>query len=226
MKKYISIILIGLFVFSCSEKKNMTVTGSINGLQKGKLYLQRFNDTLFVNVDSVELNGKSEFLLKANVLSPEIYLLKLAGTDKTVKFFGEKGNIKINTTLNTFNIKAAITGSENQKLLDKFNDNIQKFNDLGLDLFKEKLDAIIAKDQKKVNKVVEKIDNIEKRKLRFILNFTFKNASHEIAPYVTLTELNNVKISVLDTIINSLSTEVKQSKYGKQLIDFVANSKK
>ncbi len=55
MKGYIKCLLILIFV-SCTNdiSKNLSVYGSIKGLRKGKLYLQKFtNDTILVNIDSI-----------------------------------------------------------------------------------------------------------------------------------------------------------------------------
>ncbi len=171
----------------------MQVTGNISNLKEGKLYLQKFKDTLIVNVDSVILNTKGEFLLEDNVTSPEIYLLSISGTDKVMQFFGDKGNIDIQTNLNHFNYGSKITGSVNQDLLNKFNENIKKFNDLRLDLIKEKFDAAIAKDENLAQEVVNKINNIDKRKLRYAMNFAFSNTDFEVSPYITLAELYQLK---------------------------------
>ena len=52
LKKYFLITFLGSFMFSCNqnEKSNfkdlMIVKGSIKGLRKGKLFLQRIKDTI------------------------------------------------------------------------------------------------------------------------------------------------------------------------------------
>lgn len=204
----------------------MIVTGHIKGLQKGKLYLQKVvKDTIFVNVDSIVLFGKDDFTLTTNVKSAEMYFLSLHNTDKSLQFFGEKGEINIETNLKTFNYKSKITGSKNQDLLNAYNESIQKFNNLRLDLIKEKFDAIKdKKDKTQIAEIEKKISNINKRKIRYTINFAFNNAKHEISPYLVLTELYNLKTSYLDTIVNSFSPKVRTSKYGKKLIEYFAEA--
>ncbi len=227
MYKYFLIFFISMFLFSCSkEKKNMQVTGNIANLKEGKLYLQKFKDTLIVNVDSIILKNSSKFLLEDNVASPEIYLLSLSGTDKVIQFFGDKGVIDIQTALKSFNYGSKITGSVNQDLLNKFNSNIKKFNDLRLDLIKEKFDASIAKNEDLAQEVANKINNIDKRKLRYAMNFAFSNTDFEVSPYITLAELYPLNTKFLDTILNSLSDKVKKSKYGIQLDVYIKGIKK
>lgn len=227
MNKYILFILVSFFVFSCTkEKKNMIVTGHVTGLKKGKLYLQKVKDTLVINVDSIVLDDNNDFTLADNLESPEIYFLSLAGTDKILQFFGEEGEINIETDLNSFNYKSVITGSKNQDFLNIFNETMVKFSGLRLDLLKEKFDAI--KDKKSETQIAEiekKISNIDKRKLRYTLNFAFNHVDYEISPYLTLSELYKLNTHYLDTIANSLSKDVKKSKYGIELVKYIAKIK-
>ena len=56
----------GLLIFSCEKKEKnsdnlMIVNGSIDGLRKGTLYLQKIQDTVLVNIDSIQINGIPNF---------------------------------------------------------------------------------------------------------------------------------------------------------------------
>ena len=97
MKK-IAFLSLGLLVTFCSTpaKKSMAVSGKVDGLRKGTLYLQKMEDTLLVTVDSIEIKGDDNFSLGDDLQSPEFYFLSLAKddgdslTDK-ILFFGELG---------------------------------------------------------------------------------------------------------------------------------------
>ena len=58
--KNILILLLSVTItYSCnnSESNNyMSVSGKIDGLRKGKLYLQQFVDSVFISIDSTEIN--------------------------------------------------------------------------------------------------------------------------------------------------------------------------
>ena len=56
-------------------------------------------------------------------------------------------------------------------------------------------------------------------------NFAVRNANYEVAPYIALTELVNANIKLLDTVSNSMSPEVRASKYGQQLVEFIDDIK-
>lgn len=224
MKKNILILIIGLIIFSCAkEKKNMIINFNINDLQKGKLYLQKVKDTLLINVDSVEIKDSNTVVLSDNVVSPEIYFISLSGTDKIFQFFGEKGNINIKTNMETFNYKQKITGSKNDSLLKVYNSYISKFNELRLNLLKAKFDY--NDDKKELDNINLKLSQLDKRIFRYTLNFAFNNVDYEVSPYLTLSELYNLNTTYLDTIVNSLTPSVKQSKYGKKLVSYIKDLK-
>ena len=149
MKKLLPYIIVISLVISCgkSHKGNMIVKGNIDGLKKGTLYLQKLKDTLLITVDSIQLNGESNFILADDVESPEIYYITLGEmSGEKISFFGEKGEITITSKLSKLATSVKITGSSNQILLDEYKAMIQKFNGKQLDLIKEKFDAKIAND--------------------------------------------------------------------------------
>ena len=77
MKKNLLIMII-LAIISCStNENNMTISGNVDGLMKGTLYLQYEKDSTIVNLDSIYLKGKSEYKLKSNFTAPDLYYLYL-----------------------------------------------------------------------------------------------------------------------------------------------------
>lgn len=229
MKKIIGFIAVVALLISCNknEKGNMVVKVTINGLKKGTLYLQKVKDTVLVSVDSIQLDGKTDILLSDNVESPEIYFLaldKIAG--ERISFFGEKGEITISAKLEKFATSAKITGSINQDLLLEHNTMAQKFNGKKLDLVVEKFNAQKTNDTALASKLAMEESGLIRRKYYYTTNFAVVNAEHEVAPYLALTELYDANIRLLDTINNSLTKEVKASKYGMELDKFIKGIKK
>lgn len=226
MKQIVGFIVLSFLFFSCnSEKGNMIVDAKIKGLQKGMVYLEKVKDTILVKVDSVQLDGVNTFTLSDNITSPQIYFLSISGTDKILQFFGEKGKISIISDLKTFGYHPNIKGSKNQELLDIYRETDRKFTNLKLDLIKAKFDAKKAKDTVAVKKIEQKITNIQRRKYLYTANFAVNHADYEISPYLTLSEIYDVNPKLLDTIIKSLSSDVKKSMYGKKLITYFKKQK-
>ena len=228
MKKLFPYIIVISLVISCgkSHQGNMIVKGNIDGLKKGTLYLQKLKDALLITVDSIELNGESDFILADDVVSPEIYYITLGEiSNEKIMFFGEKGEINISSKLSKIATSVKITGSSNQIILDEYNAMIQKFNGRKLDLFKEKFDAMKANDTVSQFKSEAEENGLLKRRYLYTTNFALLHADTEVAPFLALTELYDANIKLLDTINNSLTDKVKTSKYGTQLNDFVQKIK-
>ena len=120
----------------------MNVVGTVQGLRKGKLYLQKIEDTLLVNVDSTEITGNADFNFKTALTTPEVFYLYLDKEDgdslnDRILFFGEPGTIEINTLLKTFESSAKIKGSKNQELLQEYKGFMRKFDDKNLSLYQD-----------------------------------------------------------------------------------------
>jgi hypothetical protein len=228
MRRIVVMLFAFLLVYACKkdEKPNvMYVKGSVTGLKKGTLYLQKQIDSLVVTIDSVEVNDSDEFLLTDVVTSPEMYYVALANTDKKIPFFGEKDTVYISTTLQKFSYKHTITGSDNQKLLDDYYEIIRKFNNQNLDLQKAGLEARIAGIADSIAGVENKKTSLLKKRYLYSINYAINHADHEVSPYIALTDLVDANPKWLDSIYNSLTPEVKKSKYGEELKTYIVSIK-
>ena len=206
----------------------MIVKGQIKGLKKGKLYLQKMNDTVLVSVDSINLLGKDQFVLTDNVESPVLYYLTFDGntTDKRILFFGEKGTITINDNVDKFGYAPEISGSKTQDILERYNKIKRKFQNQRLEFVKKDFDARKANDEALVKKLEKEYLSLSKRRVLFTTNFALNNADSEVAPYLGLTELYDASIKMLDTVNISLSERVKKSDYGKRYQEYVSEIKR
>ena len=102
---------------------------------------------------------------------------------------------------------------------------MSKFNDRNLELIKANLEARKEKDSLKVDSIAQQSDRNVLRGYLYTLNFALTNKDSYVAPYIALSEVFDAKVKYLDTIYNSLTPEVANSKYGKQLKDYIADVK-
>ncbi len=232
LKKYFLITVLCSLIFSCNQKEKsnsedlMIVKGSVKGLRKGKLYLQRIKDTLLINLDSTYVDGTPDFRFQTPIKTAEVFYLYLNKDDgdslnDRILFFGEKGTIEINTLLKTFESSAKISGSKNQELLQKYQSMSRKFNNRNLDLIR---DLYIAKAEKKIERVdtlEKKIANLLKRRYLYTINFAAQNPDQNIAPYLVLTQVFDANLILLDSIARKLTDEVRSSKYGIEFLNLL-----
>ncbi len=229
MKKLLSLFIVISLVISCgkSHEGSMLVKGNIDGLKKGTIYLQKYVDTLLVSVDSIQLNGKSDFILADDVLSAQIYYLAINEVpDESISFFGEKGEITITSKLPKLEYSAKISGSKNQDLFDDFKEMSSKFQDKQLDNIKAKFEAQKENDEVLLAELEKNENSLLKRRYLYTANFAMTHPDAEVSPYLAITELYYANVKLLDTVNNSLSKRVKATKYGKQLEEFIKNIKK
>jgi hypothetical protein len=231
----IRIALCSLIVLmSCTEKKSnkdLQITGNIEGLKKGTLYIQRMKDTSLVAIDTIKINGDSHFATEINLDSPEmLYLFLDRGVsnslDNNLAFFAEKGKINIESSLDFFNADAKITGSKNQELYEEYRKVVTRYVDQNLELIKKQFEAVKAKDNIALTKIQEEQDRILKIKYLYSTNFAVNHADYEVAPYVALAEIYDINLKYLDTIQKSMSPKIAKSFYGKKLKELIDERRK
>jgi hypothetical protein len=148
-KTFLSLFILAL-IYSCSDKKsdkNLHITGFIKGFKKGTLYIQRIQDTTLVAIDTIKIDGDSNFKSDLKIDSPEmLYLFIDRGVtnsiDNNLPFFVEPGNINIKSSLDFFTADAKISGSKNQELYEEYKIVVSRYVDRNLDLIQKKIHSL------------------------------------------------------------------------------------
>ena len=213
MKKYLLIFII--IISSCSPNNNFQLNGNIKGLKKGTVILTKSIKGAEVTLDSINLNGTSKFTLGSYLNEPEVLKIKLTQSgihNDEIEFFADKGITNFKTNLKRFSYESNFDGSDQQKKLDDFKTMLTRFKEENLNLIKNQIE--FSGNQEKLNSINRELINLKKREMYFIINFSINNRDSEISPYIAGKFLNDVNQKYLDTIYNSLSKNIKDSKYG------------
>lgn len=228
MKKIASLFIVILLVACTNDTSNFTLKGHIKDLKKGTVYLQRMQDSSLVTIDSLIINGNSEFALHTELGSPEMLYLKLQKHDSQqhiISFFADQGITEISSNLKNFEFETKIKGSKQQEKFEEYQKMMGRFNEQNLELIKDNFDAQKDNDTTKLNTTLKNYNSLIKRKYLYTVNFAINNKDSEIAPYLVLAEINDANIKYLDTVNNVLAPKVKASKYGKDLQAFIDQRK-
>ncbi len=234
MKKLVLALFAISVIVACKQEENtdtnVHISGNIKGLSQGKLFLQKLQDSSLITIDSININGNSNFESHINLDSPEVLYLFLdrgqtKSIDNSLPFFAEPGQIKIETTLERFFADAKITGSKNHDLWVKFDSLNSKFRDQNLALMAKRLKNELKPNPSTTDSIENEYQKLLKRKYRYTAHFAVSNANKEIAPYLALSEIANINTAFLDTIQKSMTPEVAKSKYGKMLKEYVKKRK-
>ena len=224
MKKTVLTILTVFMVCCNSDENEMIVSGNIDGLRKGTIYLQKQLDSTIVSLDSLEIKGDNNFKLNTIIDEPDIYYLYLDKEDgdslnDIITFFGNKGEITINTSLSTFDSSYEVSGSKNSKLLREYFSIIRRYNLQNLDLLETFYNAQINNNQKRIDSVNKELEDLIRRKYLYSLNFSITNSENEISPYIVVSQIPDANIDLLRKVYDTLPENIKVSKYGKVLLE-------
>ncbi|MCG2420411.1 DUF4369 domain-containing protein [Aequorivita sp. F47161] len=232
MRYLLSIAIVFLSLISCAtDTEQMNLTGTVKGLKKGTLLLQKFEDTLLVTVDSVIVDGSSDFSFSEKVKSPEIYYLYVRLKDGTLRddriaFFAENGPMNIQTNLKNFGSAAVVKGSENDSILRDFEKLRQRYVAKNLEFIEQRFKNGKVNNDSLEMDLNRKQETLIKSKYFTTINFALNNKDYEVAPYLVLSEAYSSNVKYLDTVYNALSSKIKNSKYGKELESFIELRKK
>jgi len=200
----------------------MTVSGTVDGLKKGTLYFQKIKDSSLVSIDSLEIKGDGSFSFSQELESPEIFYLYLKKADNNdfndrITLFGEPGEVFIKTSWNAFDSGAEVTGSASHEKFLELHTMISNFNKRDIELAQLGLQS----DSLQLDSLNQLRDVNFIGKYRYVLNFAFNNLDSHVTPYALLTEAADANPKYLDSISNSLTPVVAESKYGKVLKEYV-----
>jgi len=203
----------------------MTVKVDVKNFKKGNIYLQKISDSTLINVDSVFVKKNEPIILKSKIDSPELFYLNLdvSNIENRIEFFGEKGEININTSLEKFNSDFIISGSSTDSIYRIYISVIKKFNNQRLDLIKLSFDLAKIEMNDSLVKIQNQINSLNKRQYLYNLNYVVSNGKSYLSPLIAINEFSDSGKIVLDTIKNSMSNEVLNSKYGKIFNNILKN---
>lgn len=222
-----------LILIGCTAKDTeiMNLTGSVKGLKKGAILLQKFEDTVLVSVDSILVDGNSDFTFSEKIISPEVYYLYVRLKDGSLRddriaFFAENSDINIKTNLENFGSAAKVSGSINDKTLREFLKLKERYVIKNLSLIEERLKINSGSNDSTAIKIDRKQRALVSSKYFATINFALNNKDTEVAPYLMLSEVYDSNIKYLDTVYNALTPKIKDSKYGKELESYIVSRKK
>ena len=231
MRKFVLFLVIITGIYGCYKPQgNTQISGQIKGFNKGKLVLQKIEDTALVSIDSMIIYQNPEFVFSLELQEPEVLYLALKFDDSVtptryLPFFAEPGSLEIKTSLKGFGYDQKITGSKNQSIWDEFKFLQGYYNDKQLELIQAELTASQNNNASDVDKIQRQREKLLRARYFATVNFAKNHKDMPLAPYLMLSEIPDVNLKYHDTIYKLLNPEIKNSKYGKALELFMNQQK-
>ncbi len=213
-------------LFSCKDEKkpngNLLITGTVKDLKAGKLYLKEQMDSTLTTLDSLVIDGNSNFEFDLTIEGPKMLYLFLdrgvtSSMDDVLPIFVEKGTITIDTQLEGFYANAKVTGSENQKLLEEYKKMQSRYTNINLDLQQQRLNALRFNKTFRLDSIDKASAEIVKKMYLSGINFSLNHRDKEVVPFILTTDLYDMTFKYLDTIYKNLDPKVLKSKDGQKL---------
>lgn len=232
---YTFLILTTAFISSCQKNgpthgNNLLITGNVQGFKQGKLFLQQVRDSSLVNIDSLTIDGNSDFKFQTNLSSPEFLFLNLdrgnsSSEDNYLEFFAEPGTIEIKTTLKNFYADAKVSGSKSNDVYNQYIKTRTLITDRQNNLLIDIFHAEKENDQKTADSLYAVSEKLSIRQYLNGVNFAVNHPDSDVAPYIAITDLFLANTKYLEKIYDTLTPEVKSNKYGKEL-EILINERK
>jgi len=211
MKKLLfGFIAAGLTLASCEQAPNFEVSGSLEGLTEGTVYLSKVENNDLTKLDSTEVvEGKFAFTGKVDV--PQMYYLQIEGQRGVVSFFIENKNINIAGDLKSLR-EAKISGSATQDIFNGYTDSQKGAQEASKALYGEYKQAKTEGNQVAMDSLIEVNNKMEEDQLTANKEFVKANSNSVVAAYVLQRALApRVELDELKEIYATLSPEVQKS---------------
>lgn len=232
MKNWFSIALIALTLANCTnDSHTFQLEGEVMGLKKGTLLLQRLEDTSYTTLDSMVIDGKSQYSFSSVLAEPEVLFLTMRfsdslRTEKRIPFFAEPHPMQITATLKNYELENKVTGSLNQEKWEEYQTLMARYNYRYLDLVQKQFDAMKSGNDSVIGAVEAQQQRLLGSRYLATVNFAKNHNDMELAPYLMLSEVYDAQIKYHDTIYSLLTQKIKDSKYGKAMESFIEERKK
>jgi len=218
------IAFIGTIV-SCSNNSDLTVNGTVDGLESGNFIIAKIENNKPTNIDTVEVkDGKFTYTEKLESADFRLFILQ-ENPQKGMFMFVGNDNITLTATLDSLD-KADIKGSDSQ---DTYSGLIEKFKKVQEEkgkLYQEAQMAQMQKDSIKLESLKDAIELNDKKAEKVVYDFAKANNNSPLAPWALNTIIQKFEFETINPIYEGLGTEAKDSKYGVELKERLAKMAK
>ena len=226
MRNVIAIFVFALMVFSCQMAKDeFSIKGSIEGVETGKVYLQKLVEGQPQSIDTADVvDGK--FTFKGKIEMPDLRILRLNEQDYFAQFFLDNASITIKAKKDSLR-NTKITGSPTQDVLQIYLTEMEKLNKDMMALQTKYQNAMSTGNTNEAEKA--KIDGqaMQDNNLFYTKNFVKEHKNSVVSAYITLAMLaGQVDGPELDSIVSKFSPEIGTSEYVVKLKEMVLEQKK
>jgi thiol-disulfide isomerase/thioredoxin len=219
-------LLAVVMMASCTQtpKNQFIITGTIDSVFNGTVYLQRRVEAPLKTIDSAQISG-GKFSFKGIVNYPEVYYLTIPATKSSVPFFIEPVEIMVNINTKEIN-KTKIIGSKTQAEYDHYLDQLDQFNARLRESYQMYNAAQEVGDPEKARYYDSVTNAIDTQREEFSKKYVLENNKSFISPYIIYRNSWNYGMEELEKSLSNFDTTLTHSLYMGFLNNYLATLKR
>lgn len=215
-KLFVACAAIGIIMSSCNSSNQYKLTGKLDGMTEGKIYLSKLQENDLVKIDSTDLI-EGAFSFSGKVDSPDLYYIEIQGKRTPIQIFLENSKITVTASLENLN-DAKIEGSANQTVYDSFVASQKEFQQKQKALYEEYKKASEAQNQTAVDSIEAIYDQLDADKMTASKEFVKANPNSVAAGFIAYRSFSyQLEGNELEEVYNTLGENVKTSVYGVRI---------
>ncbi len=218
MKNLFYIISLATLVVACSQSPKFTITGNIEGLADGTVYLKQRVGGEVVNIDSAKSVG-GKFVLKGSVEVPDMYAVSL-GERKQIPVIVENSEIRLNGKSDDLR-NVTITGSASQDEMKALDAKGAELNAKMKPLYEKYSEAKKQGNAAEVGALEKQLDSLDNVQTAVFKDFVTGNPKSFVAPIILSRIQYGMEGEEIQGYLQKFSPEVMKSKSARTLADRV-----
>jgi len=213
MKKVFLLLTVAVILISCGgkNKNQFTISGIIQGVDSGLVYLQKTDAGVWTKIDSASITG-GKFTFKGMVATPEMWYLTIEEKQLNFPFFIENSKIELTVYPDSIE-KSVVNGSESNAVYKNYTSQKEVLDQKMNDLYTEYKKAREVNDTALMNKMDAAFTAVDEELKKLIVNFTKTNPASVVSPYLITRNFWQFELPELEEIIASFDTSLNASGY-------------
>ena len=240
MKKLFLITLVVTIVVSCSTDPRYIVEGELEGVENGKVYLQKRQSGEFIKIDSTNIENGFFQLSGGSVDYPSVHYLSVEGKRGYLMLFLENEKISISGHADSLYMGEA-KGSTTQDKYNEYNKGLEPFYERNSTLFQAMREARQAGDEEKADELDKERNQLFEEITRYNLDFISSNNASYVVPMVLRSESYGMSGEEIESYVDKLDGKLLETQIiidlknrieklrkvaiGKKAPDFTQNDK-
>jgi peroxiredoxin len=217
MKKLIPLLLLAI-LFACTpaEKRNFTLTGSVNDVESGMVYLQDRISGLMVDLDSVGIENGS-FTFRGSMEYPQMLYLRIDGVPGRISLFIENSDMEL-IVMQTEPVEYELKGSASHDIFMELSQLAENFDRNTRNLQSEIMSAEVAGNQELADELRARSEEIEKAKKDEIKAFVARHNNKTVGVFIAQRQLmQGAGPEELRDVFSKFDTSLKGTRYYDEL---------